>query len=293
MHLSMERGLSVHTVDAYRRDLTSYVHHLESESIAHPDQVTSKILESYIAQLRSANYARSSIERALSAIKTFHEYCLRENLATTNPSAQLPRRVKEQHLPDTISIEQMAQLLSGAQIDTSPRGIRDYAVLELLYGSGLRVSELCGLDMSDIDYDQYLLRVVGKGSKTRFVPLGSFAAKALSDYISGARAHLHPKHQPAPPTSAVFLTNKGGRMYREKVFHIVHVAGERIGIKGLHPHTLRHSYATHMLSGGADLRSIQEMLGHANVATTQIYTHVDRSLLTEEYLLSHPRARRR
>ncbi len=191
-----------------------------------------------------------------------------------------------------ISIDDAERLLSQPFPDGAA-GLRDRAILETLYGCGLRVGELVGLDTGDIDLEAGFLRVFGKGSKERFVPVGGMAAHALAAYRSQGRPFLSPRRSAGPATSALFLNTRGGRLSRQAVFKIVRTYGARVGLDGLHPHTLRHSFATHLLEGGADLRALQEMLGHADISTTQVYTHVDRRHVREEYLSTHPRARMR
>lgn len=292
-HLTIERGASPHTIAGYRHNLTQYQVFLAKHSINSIDAITRENVLDFIGEQRKRGLAAASIERSISAIKTFHLFCLREQITTNNPVVNLPRRKKPQLLPDVLSIEQMEQILQAASSIPTPVGQRDYTLLEVLYGCGLRASEICALDVLDIDFEGGSVRVFGKGSKERYAPLSGKAATALKQYLATVRPHLHLLRSSAQSSSAVFLTTRGKRMYREAIHGVVREAGERVGISGIHPHTLRHSYATHMLGGGADLRSLQEMLGHSNVSTTQIYTHVDQTHLTEEYLMHHPRARRR
>lgn len=292
-HLTIERGASPHTIAGYRHNLMQYQEFLAKRNIDSVDAITQANVIGFIEDLSKRSLAPASIERAISAIKTFHLFCLREQLTINNPVVDLPRRKKPQLLPDVLSIEQVEQMLQAASSIPTPVGQRDYTLLEVLYGCGLRASEICALDVLDIDFEGGSIRVFGKGSKERFAPLSGKAAAALQQYLSAVRPHLHLLHSSAQSSSAVFLTTRGKRMYREAIHGVVREVGERVGITGAHPHMLRHSYATHMLGGGADLRSLQEMLGHSNVSTTQIYTHVDQTHLTEEYLMHHPRARRR
>jgi integrase/recombinase XerD len=244
-----------------------------------------------LGALHDPGYAPASLERTIASIKGFHKFALREGLSTTDPTATVrtPKTVKG--LPDVLSIANIASLLDQS-FDATPAGIRNKALLESLYGCGLRASEVVDLDIAMIRFDEGYLRVRGKGSKERIVPLAGTAEDALRHYLATARMQLHPKHMSAPAEgSAVFLSVRGRRLTRDAVFKIVARAGEMVGIRGLHPHTLRHSFATHLLEGGADLRTIQEMLGHASIVTTQIYTHVNKTHLREEYLSTHPRAR--
>jgi len=289
-HLAVERGASVHTVDAYRRDLSEYLTVLEGRGVTRADDVTRDDVTAFIAALRERGLAPSSVERKLSAVKSFHKFLVREGLTENHPTARIPLPKVPERLPDVISIDDAERLLSQP-FPPGPTGLRDRAILEVLYGCGLRVSELTGLGTTDIDLDDGFMRVFGKGGKERDVPVGGAARRALVDYLAHGRPFLRPKgrsRQQDP--SAVFLNTYGGRLTRQSVFGIVRRYAGRVGLS-VHPHTLRHSYATHMLEGGADLRVLQEILGHADISTTQVYTHVDRHHLREEYLSTHPRAR--
>ncbi len=300
-YLTAERGASRNTVLAYGRDLRAWCEWLACERGATDLAVaTRQDVEAYEAVLRLAGKAPSSVERALSAIKGLHRFLYAEGYAETLPTAEVRLPKKPERLPDVISIQKAGELLDQA-FPATPAGERDHTILEVLYGCGLRVSELCGLDLPQVFLDEGFLRVFGKGSKERLVPLVGAAHEALASYLAhgrqalfvrgaatrGARGH---GPDPARDAGAVFLNARGGRITRQSVYRIVERAGAAVGIAGLHPHTLRHSFATHMLSGGADLRVVQEILGHADISTTQIYTHVDREHIREEYLLAHPRA---
>ncbi len=291
-HLAVERGSSAHTVDAYRRDLAEYLKVLESRGVTRPDDVTREDVAAFISELRARGLAPGSVERKLSAVKSFHKFLVREGLTENHPTARIPLPKVPERLPDVISVDDAEKLLSQP-FPPGPIGLRDRAMLEVLYGCGLRVSELTGLGTTDIDLDDGFMRVLGKGGKERDVPVGGAAARALRDYFAHGRPFLRPKgttRQQDP--SAVFVNTYGGRLTRQSVFGIVRRYGTGVDL-AIHPHTLRHSYATHMLEGGADLRALQEILGHADISTTQIYTHVDRHHLREEYLSTHPRARLR
>lgn len=285
-YVSVERGCSRNTVLAYGRDLRSYVLGLRDEGITLPDQVTRDRIEGHVSRLRASGLSIASIERAISAIKGFHRFMVAERITTAHPAADLPLPKKPSRLPDVISREQAAALLDQPFPET-PAGQRDHAILEVLYGCGLRVSELCGLDLRRVMLDEQVLRVVGKGDKERVVPIVGTAARALDDYLEHWRSCLV---SPRVSNSAVFLNNRGRRLSRQSVHALVAKAGAVVGIDGLHPHALRHSFATHMLEGGADLRIVQELLGHADISTTQLYTHLVRSHLREVYLVAHPRA---
>lgn len=289
-HLAVERNLAKNTLDAYRRDLEGYRDFLEKRHITAPDDVTRRDVEDFVAAKRAAGAAGSSINRALSAVKGLHRFLVREGLATTHPTSTIRLPKKDEHLPEFISIDEAAALLDQRFPDTAV-GRRDCAVLEVLYGCGLRVSELSGLDVRDVYLDEGFLRVVGKGSKERLVPILGTANSTLGTYITdGSRDELLAHARLGAQTSAVFLNMRGTRLSRQSIHTICERYGRCAGIDGLHPHTLRHSFATHMLAGGADLRVLQEILGHADISTTQIYTHLDRSQLREIYLAAHPRA---
>lgn len=291
-YLSIERGASANTVDAYRRDLGEYTATLSSRHVTSAGAVQREDVTAHIRILRERGLAPSSVERKVAAIKSFHRFCVREGIAEDQPTASLPLPKVPERLPDTISIADADRLLSQP-FPEGPVGYRDRTILEVLYGCGLRVSELTGLDQGDVDFETGLLRVFGKGSKERVVPIGGAAERALRDYLVHGRPYLRTKKATIrQDPSGVFLNTRGQRMTRQAVFGIVRKFGGRAGLE-LHPHSLRHSFATHMLEGGADLRALQEMLGHADISTTQVYTHVDRTHIIEEYLSTHPRARLR
>ncbi|MDA3936131.1 MAG: site-specific tyrosine recombinase XerD [Actinomycetota bacterium] len=291
-YLAVERGASPHTLDAYRRDLRTYIDMLEARGVHDPESVTRDELTAYIASLRARGLAPRTVERKMASVKSFHKFLVREGVTENHPSARVPLPKVPESLPDVASIDDMDRLLSQP-FPESPAGLRDRAILETLYGCGLRVSELVGLDAVDLDLDEGFVRVVGKGDKERVVPVAGAASRALSDYLRRGRPFLRPKKSTSSyDPDAVFVNVRGGRLTRQAVFQIVRLRGGIVGLE-LHPHTLRHSFATHLLEGGADLRALQEMLGHSDISTTQIYTHVDRHHIREEYLSTHPRARLR
>lgn len=311
-YLSVERGSSPHTTASYAHDLTHYVEALATRGITDPQRVSSADVEAYVATLSEKGLAARSIDRAISAIRSFHKFMVADQICDVLPTANLPTPKIPLHLPDVISREQVSQLLAEENFTLPPAAgipegsrrqalrqactLRDRAMLEVLYGCGLRVSELCGLDCRTVFLQDELLRVFGKGSKERLVPIMGSASRALAHYLAEGRPVLVSGRS----ADAVFLSVRGTRLTRQAVFAIVEAAGERAGIAalegadgkrhGLHPHTLRHSFATHLLEGGADLRIVQELLGHASVATTQLYTHVDRTHIRDVYLTAHPRA---
>ena len=285
-YLAVERGGSDNTVFAYGRDLARYVGWLAEKGVDDPEAVTRALVEEHIAALVEVGLAPSSVERAVSAIKGFHRFMVTDDICSAFPTSDLPLPAKPARLPDVISVEDAERLLDQP-FPKTPVGLRDHAILEVLYGCGLRASELCGLDLRAVLLDEGLVRVFGKGEKERVVPILGAAVSALEDYLDRGRGALVGRR----PCDAVFLNARGGRLSRQSVHAIVEKYGRVVGIKGLHPHTLRHSFATHLLEGGADLRVVQELLGHSNIATTQLYTHVDRTHVRRVYLAAHPRAK--
>ncbi len=294
LHLRIERGLAASTLESYERDLERYAAFLEGASKRAVGEVVPDDISAFQQSLFKAGEAPTTVKRRLSAIKGFHRFCLSEGFAAKNPTAPISVPNTPDRLPDVISIEEACRLLDSIY-EVEPAKVRDRAMLEVLYGCGLRASEVCGLDVQDVFLEEGFLRVFGKGSKERLVPLSGTALTAMKDYLGSARAQisLRATSPDADSLKAVFLNQRGRRITRQGLHKIVGAAGKAIGISGLHPHTLRHSFATHMLSGGADLRVIQEILGHSDISTTQIYTHVDRQHLVEEYLSAHPRAAKR
>jgi integrase/recombinase XerD len=291
-HLSVERGYSRHTIAAYGRDLHDYTGFLQERGVSDLTKVTREDVTAFIGALWNRGLAPSTVERRVAAVKGFHKFLVREGITDNHPTARLPLPKVPERLPEVISIDDVDRFL-GQPFPDSPAGLRDRAMLETLYGCGLRVSELTGLDLSGVDLGVGYVRVFGKGGKERIVPIAGMAAHALDAYLRHGRPYLRPKHSVrGVDASAVFVNARGGRLSRQGVFGIVRAYGDHVGLR-MHPHTLRHSFATHLLEGGADLRALQEMLGHADITTTQVYTHVDRRHAREEYLSTHPRARLR
>lgn len=287
-YLVAERGSSPATVRSYRGDLAIYVKFLQNERCRSAiTEVTRDDIAAFVSFMHGKGWAPATLERRISVVKGLHRFLVRENLMKADPSQTIPLPKKPKALPDVLSIDQVSRMLDGLPSATAVEK-RDAAILEVLYGCGLRVSELCGLDLDRIYFDEGVLRVFGKGSKERIVPFSGMAAQRMRTYLQEARPKL--TCSKAVPCSAVFLNQRGGRLTRQSVNTIVARAGIAIGVKNLHPHTLRHSFATHLLEGGADLRAIQEMLGHSDISTTQIYTHVQTAQLRAEYLSAHPRS---
>jgi integrase/recombinase XerD len=294
-HLLVERGLSDHTLKAYRRDLRRYLAFLAGRGVTSPEMVEDATVRSFVASLSASThgederpYQATSVARSLSAVRSFHRFMVREGVTDRDPAAATRQPKLPRSLPRPLPVEEVGRLLETPDEDT-PAGLRDRTLLEFLYGSGLRVSELVGLDVDDVDLDEGAVRVLGKGGKEREVPLGRFAREAATAYLVRARPVF------AAPSSrgAMFLNQRGGRLTRQSVNRILAEHVKTAGIRRrVTPHSLRHSFATHLLEGGADVRVVQEMLGHASVATTQIYTLVTKEHLREVYYTSHPRARR-
>lgn len=288
-YLMVERNASPNTLAAYTRDLLAYLKYLATHTIQAPNDISRSVIEDFIFERREAGYADASVERTLSAVKSFHTFMMREGITKTLPTATIKLPKQADRLPDYLTIDEAERLLDQPFPQTAA-GVRDHAELEILYGCGLRVSELTGLNLDQVYENEGFLRVFGKGSKERLVPLVGTAGAALADYLAGPREELAAHRRRGAASEAVFLNKNGTRISRQSVFTMCERAGRAVGIYGLHPHTLRHSFATHMLAGGADLRTLQEILGHADISTTQIYTHVDRTQLREVYLQAHPRA---
>jgi integrase/recombinase XerD len=290
-YIRIERASGANTVDAYTRDIASYAAYLESVGITQIDDISREAIAGFEKDALEGGKAASSVKRAMSCVRGFHKFLVREQYCEQNPAATVNSPKTAQRLPDVLEIEQVSKILDSLDATDSP-GLRDRAICELLYGCGLRVSELCGLDMSNVILSEGYLRIFGKGKKERIVPILGKASDALAVYISSARDDLarHSHMSRASDDDAVFLSLRGRRITRQAVYNIVKTAGQSIGVDNLHPHTLRHSFATHMLQGGADLRLIQEILGHSDISTTQIYTHVNNAHIKEEYAHAHPRA---
>ena len=286
-YLRIERGSSSKTVEAYARDLEKFAAFLAERKAGRLVDATREDVLAFQASRVEDGAAPSSIKRGLSVLKGFYRFAVKEGYAKVNPTATMPLPKVPQALPDVLSIDEVNRLLDRA-LPTAPEGLRERAVLEVLYGCGLRASELVGLDLGNVALDEGFLVVRGKGDKERVSPISGTASDALAAWLQDGRPAFALKAK--RPCAAVFLNARGGRLSRQTIFTMVRDAGLSIGIEDLHPHTLRHSFATHLLEGGADLRVIQEILGHADISTTQIYTHVDRSHIRAEYLSAHPRA---
>jgi integrase/recombinase XerC len=286
-YLEAEKGASPYTVRNYRADLADFFKFLKKKELTLLDEVDRHVLRDYLSHLVERGIAKNSIARKLSAIRSFFRYLVREEIIAKNPIEQVSSPKLDKRLPSFLTKEEMEKLLNAPDL-TTPLGQRDRALLELLYASGLRVSELVGLALEQIDLESNEIRVWGKGSKERMVLMGQPAAEALKDYIKEGRARLRGEKK----TKALFLDRYGQRLTERSVQRLLNQYAKKAGIgKRVHPHMLRHTFATHLLDGGADLRVVQELLGHARLTSTQIYTHVTKGQARKVYLAAHPLAR--
>ena len=298
-YLAVERGLRPNTLAAYRRDLRAYERFLRRRAVGEPGAVTPAVVAAYATALRGRRddagqpaLAPASVARAMVAVRSFHRFCLDEGLSAGDPTGEMASPRVPAGIPKPLSEREVERLLAAARTD-GPAGLRDRAILEVLYGAGVRISELVGLDRADLELERGLLRVLGKGGKERIVPLGGPARAAVDEYLAGGRPRLaRPGGGRTRAGDAVFLNARGGRLTRQGVWGLVRAAGHRAGLGDrVYPHVLRHSCATHMVDRGADIRVVQELLGHASLSTTQVYTQVSAARLRAVYDAAHPRAR--
>ncbi|MFE6733141.1 site-specific tyrosine recombinase XerD [Microbacterium sp. NPDC057650] len=288
-HVTIERGLSEHTVAAYRRDLTGYREWLGAQGVGDTAEITPAVVQAFVADRAGAEPppAATSLARLQSSVRSWHRFLAREEIEQDDPTGRIRPPKMPRRLPKALTIDQVERLL-GAPSSEEPLGIRDRALLELLYATGARISEAVSLDVDDLAHGD-VLRLRGKGDKERIVPLGSYARSAVDAYLTRVRPELAAKGR---ASARLFLGARGAPLSRQSAWLIIRSAAERAQIAAeVSPHTLRHSFATHLLQGGADVRVVQELLGHASVATTQIYTHVSVDTLRDVYATSHPRAR--
>ncbi len=286
--LRIERQLAENTIVSYKKDLTDYLNSiLERQHLQSLDEVDRTNIVMHLRYLKESGKSPRSIARHISSIKSFHQFLLREKVTNTDPTIHLEQPQIDQKLPNFLSVEELNRLLEA--IDTSkPQGIRDLAMFELMYASGMRISECVNLDMDDLHLNMGFVRVFGKGGKERIIPLGGAAIRACSLYLEAGRPKLV---KPDARTNAIFINQRGKRLTRQGIWKLLNKHVQQAGIhKEITPHVLRHSFATHLIENGADLRSVQEMLGHADISTTQIYTHVSKKRLKEVYKQFHPRA---
>lgn len=290
--LVVERGRSANTIDAYRRDLEQYDAWLRSRGSGLEDVSVSDI-EHFLAERTRGGAAKSSMARQFSSIRMLHRFMVEEGFRSDDPAGLAEGVSKPAGIPKPLSEEEVSSLISSVSGD-EPRNLRDRALLEFLYATGARVSEVCGLNLADLDMEASLVRLFGKGAKERVVPFGSVAHAALENWIANGRPGMEPvRWRRRDDSLAVFLGGRGTRLSRQVAFQVVRDAGERAGIdREVSPHALRHTCATHLLDHGADLRIVQEMLGHASITTTQVYTRVSQERLWQVYAEAHPRARK-
>ena len=294
-HLTIERGLSSNSISAYRRDLAKFSDFLDKEKLDF-ERLSEDEIISFEVWLKGLGMAVTSINRNISALKSFYKY-LAQEFSTNNPvsallSSKVPRR-----LPKALTIKEITSLIDSTKREGDPISLRDHAIIELLYGTGARVSEIVGIDVNDFAQSDIegnpisTLKLRGKGSKERIVPLGSFAKTALDEYLVRIRPNLLSKSKSARAETALFLNQRGSRLSRQSAWQMISDAADSTGLSGkVSPHVFRHSYATHLLDGGADIRVVQELLGHASVTTTQIYTLITIDKVREAYATAHPRA---
>ena len=294
-HLTVERGLADNTLAAYRHDLERYVAFLTRRDVDDVDAVDPALVRSFVASLSASThgadeepYKATTVVRTLSTVRSFHRFCVREGIASDDPAVGVVRPRLPRTLPHPLTVDEAIAIVE-TPVATTPAGLRDRAILELLYGGGLRVSELTGLDVDDVDLADGVVRVLGKGGKERDVPIGVPARDAIGAYLTRGRPAL----ATARSRAALVLNARGGRLTRQSCARLLERYARAAGIRRtVTPHDLRHSFATHLLEGGADVRVVQELLGHASVATTQIYTLVTTEHVRSVYYTAHPRARK-
>jgi integrase/recombinase XerD len=293
-HLAVERGLATNTLTSYRRDLRRYLDELSARGVERLADASEADVADFLAALRRGDdqhppLRASSAARAVVAVRGLHRFAAREGLVASDTASAVRPPTPPRRLPKAMPVDDVLALLEAARIDDSPRGLRDRALLELLYGTGARISEVVGLSVDDLDLTQCTVLLHGKGGKDRLVPMGQPARAAVDGYLVRGRPALAAVGVGTP---ALLLNHRGGRLSRQSAWSVLRTTAERAGLtRDISPHTLRHSFATHLLDGGADVRVVQELLGHASVTTTQIYTMVTVDRLREVYATAHPRAR--
>jgi integrase/recombinase XerD len=292
-HLGVERGLAANTLSSYRRDLRRYAAFLAAEGIAALDDVAEATVSAFLVRLREGDgdhqpLSSTSAARTLVAVRGFHKFAVADGLARNDPAAAVKPPAPAKRLPKALPFSDVEAILEAAGAPGTPLALRDRALLEVLYGTGARISEAVGLDLDDLDPVDATVLLRGKGAKERLVPIGSYALDAVEAYLTRARPDLVTAGQGTP---ALFLNSRGGRLSRQSAWAVLAKAADRAGVTAaVSPHTLRHSFATHLLDGGADVRVVQELLGHASVTTTQVYTLVTVDNLREVFATAHPRA---
>lgn len=288
-YLRLEKSLSANSIEAYEHDILKLVQFLEFKKIGYAaSQIKTEQLRDFLKWINELGMSPTSQARILSGIRSFYNYLLMENVISADPTELLDAPKTGRMLPDTLSKEDIEKLLDAIDRST-PEGERNRAMLEVLYSCGLRVSELVNLKISDIFFDEEYIRVIGKGNKERLVPFGSIALKHIRLYLEKIRPHVPVK---SGEEDILFLNKRGKRLTRVMIFTIIKTLVQKAGLKkNVSPHTFRHSFATHLIEGGADLRAVQEMLGHESITTTEIYTHIDRRFLKDQILKYHPRSK--
>ncbi|MCH4417576.1 site-specific tyrosine recombinase XerD [Staphylococcus epidermidis] len=284
--IQIEKGLSENTIGAYRRDLKKYQLYMQEQKIAHIDFIDRQTIQECLGSLINQGASAKSIARFISTIRSFHQFALREKYAAKDPTVLIETPKYEKKLPDVLDVEEVIQLLETPDL-TKNNGYRDRTILELLYATGMRVTELIQIEIDDVNLIMGFVKVFGKGNKERIIPLGDTVIEYLDTYINNVRSQLLKK----TVTNVLFLNLHGRPLTRQGIWKLIKQYGLRANInKSLTPHTLRHSFATHLLENGADLRAVQEMLGHSDISTTQLYTHVSKTQIRQMYNQFHPRA---
>ena len=284
--IQIEKGLSENTIGAYRRDLKKYQLYMQEQKIAHIDFIDRQTIQECLGSLIDQGASAKSIARFISTIRSFHQFALREKYAAKDPTVLIETPKYEKKLPDVLDVEEVIQLLETPDL-TKNNGYRDRTILELLYATGMRVTELIQIEIDDVNLIMGFVKVFGKGNKERIIPLGDTVIEYLDTYINNVRSQLIKK----TVTNVLFLNLHGRPLTRQGIWKLIKQYGLRANInKTLTPHTLRHSFATHLLENGADLRAVQEMLGHSDISTTQLYTHVSKTQIRQMYNQFHPRA---
>ncbi len=300
-HLTVERGLAANTISSYRRDLRRYTEYLDTTGVRGLREIAESDVSGFLAALRRGDedhqpLSATSAARAVVAVRGLHRFALLDGLVPADVAHEVRPPTPARRLPKAVPVESVVALIEAAGSVEGPRGLRDRALLELLYGTGARISEAVGLAVDDVDRGQVTVRLAGKGGKERIVPVGSFALRAVEEYLVRGRPELAVRSRGGVRGGTLFLNVRGGPLSRQSAWQILRSAAERADVGGgelartVSPHTLRHSFATHLLDGGADVRVVQELLGHASVTTTQVYTLVTVDRLREIYATSHPRA---
>lgn len=289
--IRLEKGLSENSISAYKNDLRRYLKFIANDlRIKDLGGITLQHIENYLEELTAMDLSVSSVARNISSIRSFHEFAVVEKMAEANPAELIDLPQKTKNLPEILSPQEIETIIDIPNRETDA-GIRNAAVLETLYATGMRVSELVQLELDNLFFEIGFIRVIGKGNKERLVPVGEKAQSALEHYVEVVRPKFQHNKNPQKAKNRIFLSQRGNPLSRMSIWNIVNDAAERAGIeKNVYPHIFRHSFATHLLEGGADLRAVQQMLGHSSIETTEIYTHVDRSLLHQIHKEFHPRS---